>query len=108
MTPMLCKLLGHSYSFNWVCTRCGDHAGFTKHIADIVRAAVQEAKREAPTPAKPNLCTCKPPEWGPNSVTSHCADPMCPLHGGFMQNSARGAWLTIQRKSRVNAPLARR
>lgn len=49
MTPMLCKVLGHHYAYNWVCTRCGDHAGLTQHLADIVRAAVQEAKKEAAT-----------------------------------------------------------
>lgn len=39
-------------------------------------------------PEKPKVCICKPPVWGPNSVTASSADPMCPLHGGFMQNSA--------------------
>jgi hypothetical protein len=46
MTPMLCKVLGHKYSYYWICTRCGDHAGM-RHVTEIVRAAVQEAKKEA-------------------------------------------------------------
>lgn len=86
MTPMLCKMLGHKYSYNWVCTRCGDHAGLTKHIADIVRAAVQEAKSDPPVPEKPKLCICKPPQSGPNWASASSADPSCPVHGGWPQN----------------------
>lgn len=33
-------------------------------------------------------CICKPPVFGPNSITSTSADPMCPIHGGLMQNGA--------------------
>jgi hypothetical protein len=52
MIPVLCKVLGHRYAYNWVCLRCGDHAGFKiQHVVDLVKAAVQEAKRDtAPAP----------------------------------------------------------
>jgi hypothetical protein len=48
MTPMLCKIFGHNYSYYWICKRCGDHAG-SHLVGEIVRAAVQEAKKEVLT-----------------------------------------------------------
>jgi hypothetical protein len=49
MTPYLCKILGHSYSYCWICKRCGHHAG-QEIVLDIVREAVREAKKELATP----------------------------------------------------------
>jgi hypothetical protein len=41
---------------------------------------------QKPEPTK--ICTCKPPEWGPNSVTVSASDWQCPIHGGLMQNAS--------------------
>ena len=41
--------------------------------------------RAEPKPAP--KCICKPAVIGPNSVSVPSADPMCPIHGGFMQNA---------------------
>ncbi len=46
MMPILCKVLGHKYSYYWICTRCGDHAGM-RHLTDILWTAAQKAKKEA-------------------------------------------------------------
>lgn len=36
----------------------------------------------------PKPCICKPPQSGPNWGSASSADPMCPVHGGIMQNGS--------------------
>lgn len=73
------------------CGQCKHETGISIHpVEDIlgqwVRFSDVQYTLEPPL-SEQKICTCKPPEFGPRSVTASAADWQCPIHGGLMQNS---------------------
>ena len=41
---LLCKAIGHNYAYNWVCRRCGDHAGVSKELLALAAEALKRPR----------------------------------------------------------------
>lgn len=68
----------------WQCPNCG-----SAHAPSVLTCPAQLKTTDklvigSPIPAP--VCTCKPPQSGPNWASASSADPACPVHGGWSQN----------------------